>query len=338
MRFAVVLVLTALALPAHAFEVRVRSNTLMEGRDRPALVIVPDTAIRELALSLERTDGTKIRRTHGSARAGQEIVWEWDQPAGEQTYGGHLAVVFSDGQQGDMYPGFTITVLEPLEVEVPREKVDLDARSLEMTMSRPAGQASIRVVADTGDVIDEGFVPFNGEVAGTPLTITWSSKDETVIRIDVQGYDEHGFWAGVELSPWWVEIPHEEVVFDTGKHAIRTDQEPRLGDTYELIDEAVRTYGHLVDIDLYVVGYTDTQGGPDGNQTLSENRARSIARWLQRKGFGGDIFVQGFGEQVLAVPTPDEFDEERNRRAVYILAAEMPPVCGGIPEQNWKPL
>jgi len=247
-------------------------------------------------------------------------------------------VVYADGDQGVMEPSFSVVVLEPLQVQVPREDVDLDARSLKVQMSRPAGQVHISVLADTGEVIDEGAVPFSGEPAGTELTVTWTQHDETVIRIDVQGYDEHGFWAGVELSPWWVEIPHEEVVFDTGSYQIRGDQEPKLGHTYELIDAAVAKYGHLVKVNLYVVGYTDTQGSPSSNITLSDNRARSIARWLKRRGFGGDVFYQGFGEAVLAVPTPDEFDEESNRRAVYVLAAEMPPISPGIPTQDWKPL
>jgi outer membrane protein OmpA-like peptidoglycan-associated protein len=337
-RYAIVLIAALWALPAWSFDVRVRSTTLMEGRDKPAMVIVPDVAVREMALSLDRTDGGHVRRSGGPYRAGEEVIYEWDQPQGSQSYSGTLTVVYSDGEQGVMEPSFTIVVLAPLQVQVPREDVDLDARSLMVTMSRPAGQVHISVMADTGAVIDEGFAPFSGEAPGTPLTVTWTQKDETVIRIDIQGYDEHGFWAGVELSPWWVEIPHEEVVFDTGSAQIRGDQEPKLVHSYELIDEAVQTYGHLVKVNLYVVGYTDTQGSPSSNMTLSDSRARSIARWLKRRGFAGDVFYQGLGEEVLAVPTPDDFDEERNRRAVYILAAEMPPVSPGIPTQDWKPL
>ncbi len=338
MRILLLLVALLWAMPAWSFDVRVRSTTLMEGRDRPAMVIVPDTDVREMALTLQGSGGTNVRRTGGPYRSGQEVVYEWDQPRGRQSYSGTLTVVYGSGEQGVMEPAFTIVVLEPLQVQVPREDVDLDARALKVLMSRPAGQVHISVLADTGEVIDEGFVPFSGEAPGTPLNVTWTQRDQTVIRIDVQGYDEHGFWAGVELSPWWVEIPHEEVVFDTGSYAIRSDQEPKLDHTYGLIDEAVQRYGHLVKVNLYVVGYTDTQGSPSSNMTLSDNRARSIARWLKRRGFSGDVFYQGFGESVLAVPTPDEFDEEANRRAVYVLAAEMPPISGGIPTQDWKPL
>ena len=336
----VVGVLAALGVAgvAGAFDVRVRSTTLMAERDRAALVMVPNVAVRSIKLELKGTGGTTVSRRGGPYARGEEVVYEWDAPVGRQTYSGTLTVVYSDGQEGTMEPSFTIEVLAPLGVRVPREEVDLDGRALVVYMDRPAGEVEISVLADTGEVIDQGIAPFSGEPPETPLRVTWSQGEQTVIRIDVKGYDEHGFWAGVELSPWWVEIPHEEVVFDTGSSQIRSDQAPKLASTYELIDAAVQKYGHLVKVNLYVVGYTDTQGGNAGNQTLSESRARSIARDLQRRGFAGDVFYQGFGEEVLAVATPDEFDEEQNRRAVYVLAAEFPPITTGIPRQDWKPL
>jgi outer membrane protein OmpA-like peptidoglycan-associated protein len=334
----VLLGVSALAGGASAFDVKVRSTTLMAGRDRAALVLVPDAAVRSIKLELTGSGGTSVSRRGGPYAFGEEVVFDWDQPPGQQSYHGTLTVVYADGQEGSMEPAFTIEVLPPLGVRVPREEVDLAARSLVAYLDRPAGAVEISVIADTGEVIDQGSVPFSGEAPDTPLRVTWSQGDQTVIRIDVRGFDEAGFWAGVELSPWFVEIPHEEVVFDTGSYQIRGDQESKLTSTYTLIDEAVQKYGHLVDVNLYVVGYTDTQGGAASNQTLSENRARSIARDLQRRGFSGDVFYQGFGEDVLAIATPDEFDEERNRRAVYILAAEVPPVSTGIPLQVWKPL
>ncbi len=327
------------ALDAGAFDVRVRSTTLMEGRDKPAIILIPDDRVTSISLRLTRDDGKAISRSGGPYDAGQEVVWEWAQPVGRQSYSGTLTVVYGDGQEGAMSPQFTIEVLGPLKVEVPREQVDLDAHTLEVLMDRPAGAVELVVLADTGATIYEGTTPFSGEAPGTPLKASWSQPpDATVIRIDIKGYDTHEFWGGVELSPWSVEIPHEELVFDTGRSSVRADQIPKLDATYELIDEAVQTYGHLVKINLYVAGYTDTQGGNSSNMTLSSSRARSIAADLKRRGFPGSVFYQGFGEEVLAVATPDEFDEERNRRAVYILSAEMPPVSGGIPAQDWTEL
>jgi outer membrane protein OmpA-like peptidoglycan-associated protein len=71
---------------------------------------------------------------------------------------------------------------------------------------------------------------------------------------------------------------------------------------------------------------------------LSERRARAIAAWFRRRGFTGPVSYQGFGETALAVPTPDETDEAANRRALYILAANPPPVSEQLPARAWKPL
>ena len=327
------------AMEAGAFDVRVRSTTLMEGRDKPAIILVPDDRVNSISMRLQRDDGAAVSRSGGPFNAGQEVVWEWSQPVGRQSYTGTLTVVYGDGQEGSMSPQFTIEVLGALKVEVPREQVNMDAHTLEVLMDRPAGAVELVVLADTGATIYEGSVPFSGEAPGTPLKAGWSqSPEDTVIRIDVKGYDTHEFWGGVELSPWSVEIPHEELVFDTGSSAVRGDQVPKLDATYTLIDEAVQKYGHLVKINLYVAGYTDTQGSNSSNMTLSRSRARSIAADLKRRGFPGSVFYQGFGEEVLAVATPDDFDEEANRRAAYILSAEMPPISGGIPAQDWTEL
>jgi hypothetical protein len=48
-------------------------------------------------------------------------------------------VVYGNGEEGFMEPSFRIEVLPPLEVRVPRDQVDLEARSLVVYMDRPAG-------------------------------------------------------------------------------------------------------------------------------------------------------------------------------------------------------
>jgi hypothetical protein len=48
------------------------------------------------------------------------------------------------------------------------------------------------------------------------------------------------------------------------------------------------------------------------------------------------IAFEGFGETALLVPTPDETDEPRNRRADYIIADEPPPVKSTGFRLGWK--
>ncbi|MFW5966579.1 MAG: OmpA family protein, partial [Persicimonas sp.] len=69
---------------------------------------------------------------------------------------------------------------------------------------------------------------------------------------------------------------------------------------------------------------------------LSNDRARALARWFREAGLDIPVYYQGFGESVLAVDTPDETEEPKNRRAVYVLGNAQPPTSETFPKSNWK--
>lgn len=69
-----------------------------------------------------------------------------------------------------------------------------------------------------------------------------------------------------------------------------------------------------------IEGHTDTVGSPEQNQALSEARAKSVVDYLTAT-FHIDaarLEAVGMGEQGLAVPTPPQTPEARNRR-VHIV-------------------
>ena len=69
-----------------------------------------------------------------------------------------------------------------------------------------------------------------------------------------------------------------------------------------------------------VNGYTDTMGSNAYNQTLSENRANAVAEILEQYGVAESrIATRGYGETNLAVHTPDETKEIRNRRVEIVI-------------------
>jgi outer membrane protein OmpA-like peptidoglycan-associated protein len=139
------------------------------------------------------------------------------------------------------------------------------------------------------------------------------------------------------VIPFEVHIPHDDVIFASGKWDIRTEEQIKLSDTLVKLKAALLKHGKLIKIQLYVGGYTDTVGPPSENQTLSERRAQSIARWFRKNGIRIPIYYEGFGERVLAVPTPDNTNEARNRRAVYILSNGNPS-GGAVSNAHWKTL
>jgi hypothetical protein len=67
-------------------------------------------------------------------------------------------------------------------------------------------------------------------------------------------------------------------------------------------------------------GHTDTVGSPAYNLGLSERRARFIAAELGRAGVAANrVQFRGVGKAELAVPTPDQTREVRNRRVSYTI-------------------
>ena len=229
--------------------------------------------------------------------------------------------------------------LPPLQLEVDRSKVDLDAHRFELKMSRSVKKVRVRVRDAEGNTLAEEEHPFQGEPAGTPLTITWTpTTDVPVARVEVWGYDTSGYWAGVAIIPWAIRVPHEEVLFDTAKAVIKTEEEPKLEASYAAITKAVEKHRDLGNIVLFIAGHTDRVGTEASNLALSRKRANAIAAWFKARGLTTPIAWEGFGEAAPAVKTGDGVAEPRNRRVDYILAIEPPTIKTSGDSPVWKKL
>jgi outer membrane protein OmpA-like peptidoglycan-associated protein len=69
-----------------------------------------------------------------------------------------------------------------------------------------------------------------------------------------------------------------------------------------------------------IAGHTDTVGTPEMNKALSDQRAAAVAAYLESK-FGvpaARLETVGMGEADLAVATPPQTPEPRNRRVQVI--------------------
>ncbi|HEY4123678.1 MAG TPA: OmpA family protein [Rhizomicrobium sp.] len=104
-----------------------------------------------------------------------------------------------------------------------------------------------------------------------------------------------------------------EVLFDTAS----ADVSPQAQDIIAQVADVVRDDPHLrIEVD----GYTDTAGDAKVNMELSQRRAENVADLLVDDGIDANrIDPVGLGETHLAVPTPDNISEPRNRRVVIRL-------------------
>lgn len=71
--------------------------------------------------------------------------------------------------------------------------------------------------------------------------------------------------------------------------------------------------------EITVFGYADSAGTAAYNLALSQERARSVARLLQRIDPNLPIDVKYFGDKAPLVPSPPGVPEPRNRRAEIVI-------------------
>ena len=323
------------ALAQDAIQLKVERHG-QEGGPNPGLGLVATESL-DYAVSV-RCGAADVRKS-GALSSGQTVRLDLATGRGRHRCQGELSITLQDGSSGSMPLDFTVDLLRPLVVKVPRDSVDLAVGKILVHADRPVQAVEVELFDESGRV-GGGTTRNDGKAPGAPVAATWMPLPDNaeVIRVQVKVTDVHGFWGGVDLFPWYYEVPHEDVVFASGQSAVVAAETPKLDDALARIQEVEARYGKYAPVRLYVAGFTDTVGNAASNRTLSEARASAIARWFQSKGFGGEIYYQGFGEKGLAVSTPDETDEERNRRATYIVAAEAPPVSGGLPGSAWTPL
>lgn len=176
-------------------------------------------------------------------------------------------------------PG-TRVVLLPQEDGRPSAVV-VSTRSGEQTLNQPFQRATALVGATGGPVVDQ--------------------LDPAKVRADNQPL--------FDLAP--PPAQRFTVFFEAGGVTLTSDSQQAMR---EAVAAAIGRSGG----DIVIRGYTDTVGSAAQNDELSRRRAQQVRQMFvdQRQFPAARIEAVGRGERDLAVRTPDETDEPRNRRVV----------------------
>ncbi len=184
--------------------------------------------------------------------------------------------------------------------QLPADKVD------ELTSARN------RLVA----ALNAGGATRNPDAAGKAVARfnCWMEQQEENFQPRDIAYCKNQFFealAAIETAapgaPETIKID-ADVLFDFDKAVIK----PAF---FPVLDRVAEILVKNTNIRVEVSGHTDTAGPAAYNQRLSERRAKAVADYLERKGVSRDrMTVRGYGETRLAVPTPDNTREPRNRR------------------------
>lgn len=247
----------------------------------------------------------------------------------------------ADGAETTANLTLKIVSVGPLDVTLSKRDVDLGGKIVVVT-NRAVQTAEVKGFGSDGLIVDD-TVDLDGASGRVAIEFAVSDDDQ-LKRLEVKILDEFGFWAAVRVVSWFVELPHDDVVFESGKWAVQPTEAPKIDGVFTLLDKEIARFKRelgkealQVDLKVYVGGYTDTVGAPGDNRVLSRKRARAIAEYFRGHGVKLPIFYQGFGESVLAAPTGDNVDNAQNRRALYVLS-NVPPRGGKFPGAAWTRL
>jgi OmpA-OmpF porin, OOP family len=119
--------------------------------------------------------------------------------------------------------------------------------------------------------------------------------------------------AGTEVDP--MGCPKENkargvlkgVTFKSGS-ATLTDESKTI------LDDVVRTLNDFRGVSIEVQGHTDRTGNPKKNQTLSEERAKSVRDYLVSKGAVARLKPRGYGDQKPVADNRTPAGRQQNRR------------------------
>lgn len=295
---------------------------------RPTLTIKVRKDLASGTLELKNTGGGSHRQALKETPSGKDIVVELPQTkVGKMKWSGTLSVQFADDTQGSMPVTFSTEVLGSFKFFVKDEDVDLKNHSLIVTSEHDTAKIELEIFTDEGEVLAVVGKEFPNVKAGTPMKVEWDPKTSgDVLRIHVTVHDPATAFQTADLFPYAIGIPHEDVEFETGKHDVRESEEPKLRAAIAEIEKALKRFAPALQADqhslrLFVTGHTDTVGNAASNKALSDRRAQSIARWFARAGVKVPIYARGMGEDDLKVDTPDETENQANRRVDYDVGA-----------------
>ena len=108
------------------------------------------------------------------------------------------------------------------------------------------------------------------------------------------------------------------VISTTGAIYFRTGSAELDRRSDPLLDSVADIANRCPGVRIEIGGYTDSVGSPESNRRLSNDRARSVADFLIRRGVVPDrITARGYGEEHPIAPNDTEVGRARNRRIEF---------------------
>lgn len=120
-------------------------------------------------------------------------------------------------------------------------------------------------------------------------------------------------------DPSDVRIEGDHLVIDQ-KIMFAHNSDEILSESNEILDHIAQALANHTELStLHVIGHTDTSGGHDLNQKLSEKRAAAVVAALQERGVAQTIDSRGVGETEPVCSEDTDACHEQNRRVEFVV-------------------
>ena len=108
----------------------------------------------------------------------------------------------------------------------------------------------------------------------------------------------------------------KNIFFNTGKFILEATSEEELDRVVELMNENPK-------MKILISGHTDNVGKDADNLILSNNRAKTVIQYLQKKGIAASrLKAQGFGASQPVAPNDNEVGRAKNRRTELSITSD----------------
>lgn len=120
-------------------------------------------------------------------------------------------------------------------------------------------------------------------------------------------------------DPSDVHIEGDHLTIDKKIH-FETDSDHIMDDSSELLDHIAQALNNHTEFStLHVIGHTDSNGGDEHNQELSEKRAAAVVAALKERGVKQEMDSKGAGETEPACEEDTDECHEQNRRVEFVV-------------------
>lgn len=310
-------------------------GTVAQGQGLPTLTVRANARVAKVRIELQG-GGKSFHFAAGPLHDGSVKRFTLHPGDGPLELAGTLTLEYppSEGKQdAQMSLHFVAQVVKPLAISVSPGDIDLAHGTLTLTANHALASASVEAFGEDGESLGGGAS--NDAGRGTSVKLTWTSPPAKVLKLHVKATDTNGYYTGLDLFPWRVDVPHQDVRFASGSAEIPAEERPKLDAALAKILPQLKRAHAFASVRVFVVGHTDSVGAAAFNQKLSEARARSIARYFRAHGVTAPIDYAGVGESAPAVATSDETPEAANRRVEYVLSVGEPVIAGASGSIRW---